>query len=243
MIKTYQEELLLRTCNCDFMGTWRPSAILEAMQEASGMHSEMLGCGRNALLQQNIVWVLSRCEIQMDKYPVVGDRVIVETFPTANRRWFFPRYFIFRDEQGEIFGKAVTLWLLLDINTRHMTAPGDVVKLMPDNSDLIAPLGLPATIDDVKGADKKFTYTPVYTDIDVNLHVNNTKYADWLCNSLGIETMQAHCLQSLIVNYNAEILPNQEINLHIMTDGNAYRMTGQHQDKSHFEIGGQLMTR
>mgnify|MGYP007008392966 CR=1 FL=1 len=33
MVKQYKEETLLRTCNCDFTGQWRPSAILETMQE------------------------------------------------------------------------------------------------------------------------------------------------------------------------------------------------------------------
>ena len=42
MQKTYRDELLLRTCHCDMQGRWRPSAILEAMQEAAGTHAELL---------------------------------------------------------------------------------------------------------------------------------------------------------------------------------------------------------
>ena len=33
MYKTYQEEIVLRSCDCDFMGTWRPSAIMQTMQD------------------------------------------------------------------------------------------------------------------------------------------------------------------------------------------------------------------
>ena len=55
MLKQYKEETLLRTCHCDFMGQWRPSAILETMQEVAGTHSEMLGVGRNALIEQGLV--------------------------------------------------------------------------------------------------------------------------------------------------------------------------------------------
>ena len=77
MMKVFETEFILRTFQCDFMGSWRPSAILECMQEAAGAHSELIGCGRQALLEKNAVWVLSRSEVQMDRYPGVGDKVIV----------------------------------------------------------------------------------------------------------------------------------------------------------------------
>ena len=243
MMKTYQEEILLRTCSCDFMGTWRPSAILETMQEVAGMHSELLGCGRNTLIQKNLVWVLSRLELHMDHYPGPGSRVMAETFPMPNRRWFFPRYFLFKDEAGRLLGKAGTLWVLFDITTRHMVPPGEVAGLLPDNSDMIAPLGLPAPVEDLPGREMVYPHIPVYTDLDVNMHVNNTKYADWLCDGLGIDVMRENCLQSLVINYDAEIRPDQEITLHLIREGAAFRMAGYHEDKLHFEIGGQLMKR
>ena len=57
MYKTYETSFILRSCDCDVNGCWRPGAILEALQEAAGAHSELLGCGRDELLRQNAVWV------------------------------------------------------------------------------------------------------------------------------------------------------------------------------------------
>ena len=128
MQKIYRDELLLRTCHCDMQGRWRPSAILEAMQEAAGTHAELLGCGRNRLLSDNIVWVISRIELHMDRYPSIGERVTVETFPMPCRRCFFPRYFVFRDADGNTLGCAGTLWVLLDLTTRRMTAPCEAME-------------------------------------------------------------------------------------------------------------------
>ena len=59
MYKTYEEDFTLLTRDCDMNGAGRPSAILESMQEAAGIHSRLLGCGRDELLRQNMVWVLS----------------------------------------------------------------------------------------------------------------------------------------------------------------------------------------
>ena len=243
MYKTYQEEFLLRTCDCDFTGMWRPSAIMETMQELAGTHSELLGCGRNTLIQRNIVWVLTRCEIHMEKYPRAGDRITAETFPTANRRWFFPRYFFFRDEEGRVLGYAATLWALMDIESRHMLPPGDVARILPDNADLPVPIGLPATVELVQGEEKVLFRKPVYFDLDVNQHVNNTRYADWACDALGVDTMREYCLDTLLVNYNKEVRPDQEITLRVtLNDGN-YRVAGYHEDELYFELGGRLKKR
>ena len=92
MLKTYDETFTLRTRDCDLTGKWRPSAILESMQDAAGMHSMLLGCGRDELLKNSMVWVLSRCELHMDRYPASGEKITIHTFPTPTRICFFPRY-------------------------------------------------------------------------------------------------------------------------------------------------------
>lgn len=243
-IKVYRETMRIRTCDCDLTGAWRPSAILVAMQEIAGAHSEALDCGRNALLEKGIVWVLNRSEVRMTSYPVIGDLITVETFPMANRRWFFPRYYVFKNERGETLGCGSTLWVLLNLNERRMAPPGEVAACIPDNSDLTAPMSLPGTVEDVDGEEPVLTRRlPAYFDLDVNGHVNNTRYADWACDALGIEKMRESCLASFRINYDAEVLPDQEITLHTQTDGVRFRVAGYHGDKLHFEVGGEMKAR
>ena len=162
-MKTYDESFTLLTRDCDLKGTWRLSAVLEAMQEAAGAHSLLLGCGRDELLRKNIVWVLSRSELHINRYPRIGERITLHTFPMPNRICFFPRYYVFTDEHGELIGKAGTLWLLLDTQTRRMLPPGDIAHLIPDNRDLAIPMNLPATVGNLQGEEFITEYTPVYT--------------------------------------------------------------------------------
>lgn len=243
MMKTYEEHQKLLTRDCDLNGQWRVSAILESMQEAAGAHSFLLGCGRDQLIRNNIVWVLSRCEIHMDRYPRIGETVTVSTFPMPTRICFFPRYYIFTDERGETIGKAGTLWLLLDTKTRRMLPPGDVARLIPDNRDLTVPMNLPATVGQLQGEEFVSEYTPVYTDMDINGHVNNTRYADWLCNALGIETMKQYEPESVILNYNHEVLPEHRVVLHRVMKDRQFRLTGYLGDTIAFDIGGSLRER
>ena len=244
MQKTFDETFTLRSRDCDLCNKWRPSAILESMQDAAGTHSMLLGCGRDELIRNNMVWVLARCELHMDRYPCSGERITLHTFPTPTRLFFFPRYYIFTDEHGEMIGKAGTLWILLDIQTRHMLPPGDVAKLIPDNRDLSVPMNLPATVGQLQGEEFITDYLPAYTDLDVNGHVNNTRYADILCNTLGIRTMAEYEPERIILNYNREIRPEHRVTLHRIMRGNEYRLFGKLEDgSSAFEIGGTLRQR
>ena len=243
MVNTYDETFTLRPRDCDLNEKWRPSAILETMQDTAGAHSIHLGCGRDELIRKNMVWVIARCEVHMDRYPAAGEQITVHTFPTPTRICFFPRYYVFTDARGEMIGKAGTLWLLLDVTTRRMLPPGDVGKLIPDNKDLSVPMNLPATVGNLQGDEFVSEYRPVYTDLDVNGHVNNTRYADWLCNTLGIDLMTEYEPEHIILNYNHEVLPGHVVTLHRILKGNEYRLSGKVGDTVAFEIGGTLRAR
>ncbi len=242
-MKTYTETFRLLSRDCDLTASWRPGAILLAMQEAGGAHSELIGAGRNALALQNLAWVLTRIEVEMDRYPKAGESLALETFPAPVRRWFFPRYFIVRDERENEIGRAASLWVLLDLTTRRMVQPGSVAALMPDNSDLPAPLGLPGSVNEVSGTLEEGRFLPRYTDLDYNGHVNNTRYVDWACDALGIDTMSAYEPARFTVNYNMEILPGREVRTELRRLGPDFSFCGFVDGERHFDLGGHLRPR
>ena len=82
-----------------------------------------------------------------------------------------------------------------------------------------------------------------YTDLDVNGHVNNTRYADLLCNTLGIALMKEYEPDHIILNYNHEILPDHTVKLRRILKGNEYRLSGIVNDTTSFDIGGTLRKR
>nr|MBR4280808.1 hypothetical protein [Clostridia bacterium] len=242
MLKIYSQDFRIASYQTDLTARMKPSAILEIMQEMAGAHAELLNVGRNRLLPMNLCWVLTRVEVRMDRYPVSGESITVETFPMPNRRVFFPRYFIFRDAKGQQIGCAGSLWVVLDITNRKMGNPAQIAAFMPDNSDLIAPLGTPATVEELPGDAVTAERQPVYTDLDVNGHVNNTRYLDWCCNALGIDAMCSGIMKTFVVNYNQEILPGQEVRTVLRRDGERFSFSGFEGDVRHFDVGGTLET-
>lgn len=240
MIKVYSQIVHITAAQTDLNARMKPSAILEVMQEAAGAHAEIIGVGRDVLMAQNMVWVITRAEVRMDRYPVFGENIRVETFPQPNRRWFFPRCFTFYDEAGRKIGCAATLWVLLDIGSRKMCKPDSVLPLMPDNRDLVPPMGMPSTVYEPSATPVTDHYLPRYTDMDMNKHVNNTKYIDWCCDALDVDTMQNSELASFALNYHQEIRPGQQIRTELRLHDTTFSFSGFEGDVRHFDIGGTL---
>ena len=240
MLKTYSQDLRIASYQTDLTARIRPSAILEIMQEMAGAHAELLDIGRKRLDPMHLAWVLTRVEVQMERMPRSGEVISVETFPMPNRRVFFPRYFIFRDTQGCQIGCAGSMWVVLDTTTRKMANGAEIAAFMPDNRDLSTPMGMPATVEAICGEPAESLRLPVYTDLDVNGHVNNTRYLDWCCNALGIDVMREHAMCRFAVNFNLEVLPGQEIRTVLNHSGDAFSFSGFMDDKRLFDVGGTL---
>jgi len=243
MSSVYTETLELRACSCDMSGAWKPSAILETMQETAGVHSRIFGLGRDVMDAMNIAWVLSRLTVRFDRVPVVGETITVETYPTPNRHMFFPRTHIFRDGTGAQVGCANSLWVLMDLTERKLTRSDEVLAHMPDNTGMAMLPGMPATVKPLSGEPVTGEVIPRYSELDMNRHVNNTKYLDWCVNALGVDVMAENCITAFDVNYDAEILPGSVIRTELTRDGEKFAFCGFDGAKRHFSVGGTLAAR
>lgn len=240
MGKTYTETLELRACHCDMKGVWRPSAILECMQETAGAHSAICDLGRGVMDSLGLAWVLSRLKVDFSRVPHVGETITIETYPTPTRHMFYPRSHIFRDADGAELGRANSLWVLIDFSTRRITNSELVQSRLPDNSDMAMATGMPATVKPVDGEVCEGVVAPRYTDLDMNMHVNNTKYLDWCCNALGMDALRERTVAAFDMNYDAEILPGAEIRTELARNGESFTFCGYAGGKRHFGVTGRL---
>lgn len=240
----YSEPLQLLTCHCDMFGAWRPSAVLEAMQEISGVHCQMMRLGRDELEGQGIVWVLSRLKVIMSRIPEFGEKLTIETYPVSSRHGMYPRSCIFRDAQGEEIGRATSIWVLMDTETRRITRSDYVEERHLVPPDLRCATPLPASVKPLNADAIVETVVPKFSDFDLNHHVNNTKYMDWCCNALGMDCMKQNRIISFDVNYEAEITEGCTVHTELQKDGDQFTYCGfDRSNKRLFAIGGKLEKR
>lgn len=223
----------------DFAGKWRPGDVFRAMQRSAEIHANELGWGYSVLKEKNIAWVLTRTQLQMDAYPNVWDEITIATWTGLIKHSVFPRYFEFRAADGTVLGKAVTLWVLLELSERCMVSAEKAGIEVPADAGHEPALPFPAAPRELKGVEPELKLKKtVYTDFDINGHVNNTRYIDWLCDLFELEQYRKRFIGELTVNYAGEILPGTELTLMFAKEGDNFSLRDCPDGKAHFTIQG-----
>ena len=236
----YSESIIIRTHDCDMGGHWKPSSILESMQEAAIAHCDSLNLGRPVLDSMGIAWVLSRCRVEMKRLPHIDETCTVSTWAMPTRHLFFPRAHAFKDAEGAIIGEAYGLWLLMDKESRKAVSNPLITAHLPIEQNTVS-VKVGGAVRHVSNSLITQQMTPQYTDFDLNGHVNNAKYMDWCWNALGAEALTGRRIAAFDVEYDREVRIGEKVRTALSRDGETFSFCGFMQDGTRcFGIRGGL---
>ena len=207
----YQQTFTV-TDNCvDCFGRLKPSMILYYVQDVAGRHFDRISMDYDALAQKGMIWAIIRQKVQITRIPKRGETVRVETWPMPTTRVAYPRSVVAYDESGNEVFRSISIWVLMDINSRSMILPGksgiSVAGTLRGN-ELAAPNALPA-----KNLTSHRSRTVSFTDLDRNGHMNNTKYMDWIDDLIPSAFHQSHDLKEFTVCYMSEAREGQALSM------------------------------
>ena len=200
----WNEDFAVRSFETDCTGTLRMASLFSYFQEIAGNHVLHLGIGYEVLKKLGYVWVLSRARIRINRLPFWGERGAVETWHVNADGLMYLRDFRMRDAGGDVLLCAATGWLLMD-----------TVSFRPHLSDVL-PIAL--TVNDrgraldeplkklipLRGVQPVYERSVRLSDIDVNGHVNNARYLEWIFDCYDDEFVKSHVPGFLQVNYVGE---------------------------------------
>ncbi|MBR4038995.1 MAG: hypothetical protein IKJ11_02725 [Clostridia bacterium] len=242
MNKTHTETFVVRATDCDVNRRMRPAALFIAMQEGGENHACQLGLGYDAMMARGLFFVLARIHVRFERAPHCGETIVHTTWPGMSNRFFCPRYHTFTLEDGTPIASAGALWVMLDTNQRKIVSPKGVDLPFPDTTDIPAPIDLPTRLPQPGQASRIIDRAPVYSDYDINGHVNNTRYIAYLCDMLGNELLRDHYIADLIASYEKEIRTDDPLamTLSLADDRFTFLVASQSGEK-HFAAGGTLL--
>lgn len=207
----YVQNFTVDDVSVDRYGRMKPSYILYLAQEMSGRHSALMKLDYETLASRNLFWAVTRHRVQVSRMPMRGETLRLETWPLPTTRAAFPRSVVAYDAQGNEVFRCITLWVLMDLNTRKMIVPGKsgimVVGTIRGN-ELPAPGGLVP-----KPLGTQISRTVAFTDLDRNGHMNNTRCMDWIADLLPSAFHQSHSITEFTVCYLAEAREQQELRM------------------------------
>ncbi|MBO4646200.1 MAG: hypothetical protein J5642_06755 [Bacteroidales bacterium] len=181
--------------------------LMGCMQTTADLHVDSRGMGWNDLHAKGCFWAIYRMGLRIERMPRKYDRITVHTWANPPQGVFQPRSFEVFNQKGELVLRAQSLWLVLDDREFRPLKVEEVVgcdisHLMGQNDTFPIPLKVPPVSGDC--AFPPAVRDVLYSDIDSNLHVNNTAYARWITDSLPLSFLQQHRLTGIVLNYTQQ---------------------------------------
>lgn len=144
----------------------------------AGIDAHGKGFGVDALNADNHSWVLSRMAVEFDCQPTQYTDYTVATWISDYGRVLSTRNFTLTDAAGREFGRAVTQWAMIDLQSRSAIDLSWVGDAHADAIvDAAPPTDKPRKIRAVSPT-ATAEHRVVYSDIDFNRHVNTMRYIE-----------------------------------------------------------------
>ena len=166
----------------------RPTQMLVYMQEVSNLHMQSCGLSLDGLRdEEGLAFILSKIRLSLFAPLYAFEDIEVQTWTCESRGYAIQRFYrIMRGD--EVIAVADTIWALVDLNSRALLK-GDALDKYPFVNGEPAEMDLPNRIRIPRGLELLHVGERriVYSDLDYNMHMNNTRYMDMLCDFLPIE--------------------------------------------------------
>lgn len=213
----YRTQITLHSNDCDCFGRLKPSGILGIMQEVAGAQCVELHLTWEELAQRNLFFAVTRQHVQITRLPQVRDTITVETWPGVTSRVAYPRSTIAYDDQGNELFRAMSLWVLMDLNSRAMVVPGKSgISVNGHVRGLELPF--PGSLAP-KALSAASSRSVVFTEMDRNGHMNNSRYLDWMMDLLPSSFHRDHPVTDFTVCYLSEAQEGETVELHYELSG------------------------
>ena len=202
----YEKKFQIPGFATDRFGRLKCSYLLSLCQEVAGDHSALLGTD---YASTQLYWVVTRQKVQITRLPGAGEEILLQTWPMPTTRVAYPRSTIAYDENGQEVFRSISLWVLIDRDSRAMVLPGrsgvEVAGTLR-GCELTAPGSM--TPREFAETDKRRVR---FSDLDVNGHMNNCRYLDWVTDLLPSGFHQTHSLAEFTICYLSEIREDEEL--------------------------------
>jgi medium-chain acyl-[acyl-carrier-protein] hydrolase len=215
----WREMYGIRSYEVDRWGRVPVPVLLNFIQEGASNHADFLKLGFSHLEEIGRFWVLSRISIHVDTYPCWGESVALYTWPAGVDRLFALREFRLTDDRDRVILSASSAWLMLDVRRRR---PVRIERLFMErgvtldrepHGEVIESLPVPG------GGEESIAATVQRSDLDLNDHVNNARYVEWVLDSYPEEFVRGHVVSDCTIHFLSESRSGEHLDIQTVRRG------------------------
>ena len=198
----------------------RPTQLLVYMQETSNRHLESMGHDLDKLRDgRGLAFLLSKIRLAIYEPLYAYEDITVQTWTTESHGYAFNRFY--RIMRGEtVIADADTVWALVSLEDRQLCR-ADSIDFGFEHEGTVD-IGLPTRfrIGKTDTLELIGQRRIVYSDLDYNMHMNNTKYADMLCDFMPYDDVAN--IRGISLSYLHEAAFGDNISIYCKREAGKY---------------------
>ncbi|MGC3977560.1 MAG: thioesterase [Paludibacteraceae bacterium] len=194
----------------DFTKEITLASLVNLLLTTAGKNADDNDFGIRNLQKLDCTWVLSRLAVEMSCTPSQYETLYIETWIEEVYKLNTTRNFYIKNEKKEIIGQAVSMWVMINFDTRRpmeLFRLGNIEQHAEHTGIDMMP---PARIEAVNGTVEN-SFLTRYSDIDINRHVNTTRYLQWMSDCFSLDFHQSHQLKRFDINFMSELVYNEQV--------------------------------
>ena len=198
----------------DSRGLLKPGALLRYSQQIAGEHAVSIRITDDLYARTHTAYVLAKLALHFDRVPHVDETLTVTTEPEKLKRAVNRRFNIFYDGEGREVACVDSRWVLIDTDRRL------ILRRHPPEfpssgwaEELPRELPMKMTKVPLDQCELLGAHRADYSRCDMNGHLNNTIYADLICDALPQQTWQTMAVRDLVIYYHKEVPQGESLRL------------------------------
>lgn len=224
MEPVFEREYYLRAADFDRHSRFAPAAMLDLFQDVAGVHANRLGCGTVKYGEDELVWVLVKSKLQVLGDVKMYDKVRVRTWPLKPAAIRYQREYLITSEDGTPVVKGSSEWVLMHPVLRRVVP---VKNAYPEGLEHCTDRsfeGRFTRVADFEAEGDGWAVQPRLSDVDLNGHVNNTKYANFVLDALQLDRDEA--VDAMQIDYHREVLSGAALTVYTRREGQSILAKG-----------------
>lgn len=207
----FHKEFKLTFGQCDINNKLTLAELLLMTSDTAVEDYNQKGLSWQYLVDNGVTILTSRSAFHIEKMPVANQKITLNTWEEKSEGLQLSRkYEIIDSESSELLIKGWSFWTVVDFQKRKIIPP-KIFTLRPEPTvstdyDGVKPgkISLPETMKEIG------SHKIVFSDMDANGHTNNSKYINFVLDSLPAE-YQNKTYKDFKINYSKEAVLNDEV--------------------------------
>ncbi len=231
--KEFEQNIVVLQNDCDLNSRMKLSALLRKVQQISTDHCTALGIKDEDYKRTKSAFLLAKMTVEIYSDIMVGDRLRLVTHPGVAQRIVYPRYTEIFNDENQLLAAVDARWILIDTEKRTIRrrCPEDLVLNFGNETVSSLDISIPKCTDGELVGRERVNYSRA----DLNRHLNNTEYADIICDHLPIELMNNKAIRKFSISYHNEIKLGESVDIYRKELENGWNVWGELPDKCSFE--------